>query len=116
LVYFAECREGAGSKAIEDMVQRFSHAQEMERELRSGFVVGAHKAFWLARLGDRVRILLVSELPESLVERCHLHPTADPENAIAREMHRLGAAARVAYIPHAGITLPMPAGEGRRVA
>jgi nickel-dependent lactate racemase len=111
LIYFAECREGTGSTAIEKMVEKFSSTQEMEWDLRSGFVVGAHKAFWLARLGDRVKVLLVSNLPEALVRKCHLHPTAEPENAIAQELRRRGTGARVAYIPHAGITLPVPVGE-----
>ena len=88
----------------------------MERELRSGFIVGAHKAFWLARLGERAKILLVSKLPDALVEKCHLHPTAEPEYAVAEELGRLGAGARVAYIPHAGITLPVPVGERMCVA
>ncbi len=110
MVYFAECRDGSGSVAMEAMVERFSSAAQMERELRSGFVVGAHKAFWLARLGERAKILLVSKLPDALVENCHLHPAAEPQNAVDRELRRLGAGARVAYIPHAGITLPDPVG------
>jgi lactate racemase len=105
-VYFAECRDGTGSAAIEEMVEKFSSAEEMEREHRRGFVVGAHKAFWLARLGDRVKVLLASKLPPSLVEKCHLHPTADPQEVLTRELDRLGSGARVASVPHAGITLP----------
>jgi len=111
LVYFAECREGTGSAAIEEWVEKFSTAGQMERELRSRFIVGAHKAYWLARLGERVKVLLVSKLPDALVRKCHLYPTAEPENAVAQELRRLGAGARVAYIPHAGITLPVPVGE-----
>jgi nickel-dependent lactate racemase len=107
LVYFAQCPDGTGSAAIEEWVERFSDAGQMEHELRSGFVVGAHKAFWLARLGERVKILLVSELPDALVRKCHLHPTADPQDAITEELRRLGVGARIAYIPHAGITFPV---------
>jgi nickel-dependent lactate racemase len=110
LVYFAECREGAGSAAIEEWVEKFSFAEQMEKELRSRFMVGAHKAYWLARLGERVKILLVSKLPDALVQKCHLHPTAEPENAVAQELRILGPEARVAYIPHAGIILPAPVG------
>jgi lactate racemase len=112
LVYFAECREGTGSAALEDWVEKFSSAQEMEQQLRFGFVVGAHKAFWLARLGERVNILLVSKLPDVLVRRCHLHPTAEPEIAIAEELRRRGEGTRVAYIPYAGIALPVPDRKG----
>jgi nickel-dependent lactate racemase len=111
LIYFAECAEGTGSKLIEEWVENYSDAREMERELRSRFVVGAHKAYWLARLGDRVKVLLVSRLPEDLVRKCHLHPLSDPQNAIAGELRRLGAGARIAYIPYAGIALPQPADD-----
>ena len=111
LIYFAECREGTGSAAIEEWVEKFSNAGQMERELRSRFMVGAHKAYWLARLGDRVKVLLVSNLPENLVRKCHLHPVSDPNNALADELRRLGAGPRIAYIPYAGITLPQPADE-----
>jgi len=111
LIYFAECVEGTGSRLIDEWAQKYSNAQEMERELRSHFVVGAHKAYWLARLGDRVKVLLVSNLPENLVCKCHLHPVSDPNNALADELGRLRAGARIAYIPYAGITLPQPADE-----
>ena len=108
LIYFAECRDGTGSAALEEWVGKFSTPQQMEEQLRSGFIVGAHKAYWLARLGERFKILLVSKLPETLIRKCHLHPIAEPEIVLAEELHRLGAGARIAYIPHAGITLPRP--------
>jgi nickel-dependent lactate racemase len=108
LVYFAECREGSGSAAMEEWVENFSSAHQMERELRKGFAVGAHKAWWLARLGERVKVLLASQLPESFVRKCHLHPTSDPTSAVASELPHLGGKARIACIPDAGITLPVP--------
>jgi len=111
LIYFAECPDGTGSRMIDEWVEKFSDTQEMERELRSHFVVGAHKAYWLARLGDRVKVRLVSNLPESLVRKCHLHPASDPNKALADELGHLGAGARVACIPYAGITLPQPADD-----
>lgn len=116
LVYFAECRDGAGHRAIEEWVQRFSTSAEMERELRSQFVVGGHKAYWLARMGEHFRILLVSGLPEAFVRRCHLTPAPDPQEAVERELAKLPAVGRIAHIPHAGFTLPVQVGERKHVA
>ena len=116
LVYFAECRDGAGHRAIEEWVKRFSTSTEMERELRSKFVVGGHKAYWLARMGERLRILLVSGLPEAFVRRCHLTPAPDPQEGVERELANLPAGGRIAYIPYAGFTLPVPVGERKPVA
>jgi nickel-dependent lactate racemase len=111
LVYFAECRDGAGHQALDDWVAKFSNSAEMAQELHSRFVVGGHKAYWVVRLGERLRILLVSELPESFVRRCQLHPVLDAQSAIQSELARMPSGARIAYIPYAGFTLPVPAGE-----
>jgi lactate racemase len=111
LFYFAECRDGAGHGAFEEWVEKFSSSSVMERELRSKFVVGGHKAYWVVRLGERTRIRLVSGLPESFVRRCHLNPTPDPQAAIDSELSTLSSGARIACIPHAGFTLPVLAGE-----
>jgi lactate racemase len=113
LVYFAECTDGAGHRAIEEWVKRFSTSSEMERELRSQFVVGGHKAYWLARLGESRRILLVSSLDDSFVRRCHLNPAHEPEALISTALAELGPQARVAYIPHASFTLPVVEGQER---
>lgn len=45
LVYFAECGDGAGARAFEEWVQRFSSSAEMAEALRSNFVLGGHKAY-----------------------------------------------------------------------
>jgi lactate racemase len=111
LVYFAECRDGAGHRAFKEWVEKFSSSAEMERELRSKFVVGGHKAYWVARLAERARSHLVSALPDDFVRRCRLEPTPDPQAAIECEIRRLKQGARLAYMPHAGFTLPVLAGE-----
>ena len=111
LVYFAECRDHAGHPAIEEWVKRFSTSAEMERELRSQFVLGGHKAYWLARLGERRRILLVSSLDDSLVRRCHLGTAHEPDVAIRTILAEVGSEPRVAYIPHASFTLPVLGGR-----
>jgi lactate racemase len=111
LVYFAECLNGAGHRAFEDWVRRFTNSSEMEEELRSQFVVGGHKAYWVVRLGERVRVLLVSALPETFVRRCQLRPAPDPQSTIENELSRMPPGSRIAYIPHAGFTLPVSCAE-----
>ncbi len=120
MIYFAECRDGSGSRKFEEWVEAFANSSEMDRELRQNFVVGGHKAYWVARLGERARIFLVSSLDESFVRRCHLHPAPDPVATIKAELGKLRPGARMAYIPHAGFVLPsLPtpaAAEAERVS
>jgi nickel-dependent lactate racemase len=116
LVYFAQCRDGAGHPSLEEWVERFSSSFEMKEALHSEFVVGGHKAYWLVRLGECARILLVSDLPDSFVRRCHLRPARDPQVAIENEVLKVPAGARIAHVPHAGFTFPVVAGERMSVS
>jgi nickel-dependent lactate racemase len=113
LLYFAECREGAGVGALSEWVERFSFSGEMALALQSHFVVGGHKAYWIVRLGERIRVLLVSELPETLVRNCHLVAVSDPAMALRRALEEAGPKARVAYIPDASLTFPSSSMEAR---
>lgn len=106
LIYFAECPDGAGIRAFEEWVVRYSSSAEMAAELHSNFVVGGHKAYWVVRLGEQFRIFLVSSLPESFVRRCHLIPTADPEFILRSAVADASRKLRLAYMPYANFTLP----------
>lgn len=106
LVYLAECRDGAGSRAFEEWVARYSSSSDMAEALRSNFVLGGHKAYWVTRLGERHRVFLVSSLAEALARQCHLFPASDPEAAIRAALAEAGQGARMAFIPHASLTLP----------
>ncbi len=85
----------------------------MAQALRSNFVLGGHKAYWVARLGERHRVFLVSGLAEAFARKCHLFPASDPEAAIGAALAEAGPDARVAFIPHASLTLPSLGGETR---
>lgn len=112
LIYFAECRDGCGSNALEEWAERFTNPAELEAALRKDFIVGAHKAYWLQRLGERFRIFLVSDLDPDLVRKCHLHPVEPHQLKRAGLLPRGGGEdARVAYLPCAGFTLPVLAGQ-----
>ncbi len=111
LIYFAECKEGAGSRAFEEWAERFATSDEIEQALRQHFVVGGHKAYWMRRLGERRRIFLISSLPERFARNCRVIPTRDPEAALHSALAEAGVAARVAHIPYAGFTLPTPIGQ-----
>lgn len=108
LIYFAECTDGAGHPAFREWAQKYSNSEEMERELRSQFVVGGHKAYWVKRLGERLRIYLASSLPNIFVQQCHLRPIHQPEE-VDKILETFKPEARIAYIPYAGFTLPVQA-------
>ena len=109
ILFYAECRGGAGIQSFEDYVRRYRDDFEMRAALEREFAVGGHKAYWVARLGRLYDVHLVSGLPPDFVRCCHFQPVdpAEHQAALARLLESAGPGARVALIPHAGFTLPM---------
>ena len=108
ILFFAECGHGAGHKAFEDYIQRYGDDREMQAALEREFVVGGHKAYWIARLGRIYKVYLVSDLAEEFVRRCHFIPVRRGEHEAALEeiLREQGSEARTAVVPYAGFTLP----------
>ena len=109
IVFFAECRDGAGIRSFEDYVSRYDDDRSMRAALEREFVVGGHKAYWIARLGRVYDVHLVSSLPEAFVRRCHFKPVARDraENQIEQLIAAQPPGARVGVLPHSAFTLPV---------
>jgi lactate racemase len=108
ILFYAECPKGAGIGTFEDYVRRYADDGEMRAALEREFVVGGHKAYWVARLGRLYNVHLVSGLDAEFVWRCHFTPVAPADHAAALQqlLAEAGPEARVAVIPYSGFTLP----------
>jgi nickel-dependent lactate racemase len=105
ILFYAECPNGAGHKAFEDYVNRYRDDHEMQAALDREFVVGGHKAYWIARLGRVYKVYLVSELDPEFVRKCHFEPVR-PEDHESVLKKLVAGASRVGVIPYSGFTLP----------
>lgn len=108
IVFYAECPSGAGIQSFEDYVNRYDDEFQMKAALEKEFVVGGHKAYWIARLARLYDVHLVSGLDPHFVGRCRLHHVTpdDHQSVVDQLLQRHGKHARVGIIPHAGFTLP----------
>ena len=108
LFYYAECGDGLGSGMLEDYLRRFASAAAMEEALRSDFVVGGHKALWLARLGECYDVYLVTRLDPFFVRRCGFRPVAPEEHRTRLgDLIRSQQPDRVGVMPNASFTVPV---------
>ena len=114
ILFYAECPHGAGIRSFEEYVHRYGDDFEMRAALEREFVVGGHKAYWVARLGRLFRVYLVSGLDPEFVRRCHFTPVSPDghEAALADLLREMGPAARVAVVPYLGFTLPAVEARG----
>jgi hypothetical protein len=108
MLFYAECPNGAGIKSFEDYVNKYRDDREMQEALDREFVVGGHKAYWVARLGRVFNVHLVSGLDPGFVRRCHFKPVAPEEHQAVLDglLREAGPGARVAIVPYSGFTLP----------
>jgi nickel-dependent lactate racemase len=108
ILFYAECPKGAGIKSFEDYIRLYDNDREMQDALDRKFVVGGHKAWWVARLGRMFNVHLVSGLDPEFVRRCHFKPVSPQEHQAAMQdlLKEAGPSARVAVLPYSGFTLP----------
>jgi len=105
-ILVAACTEGIGSAGYEAFVRgEPSQAAVMEKFMTSGFKIGPHKAFQMARQALRVNIIIVSEIPEADIRSLLLTPAASLDSAIASALAMLPPMPRVAVLPYATHTL-----------
>jgi lactate racemase len=118
ILFYAECPNGAGIRSFEDYVNRYRDDFEMRQALEQEFVVGGHKAYWIARLGRLYKVYLVSGLDPEFVRRCRFVPVspADHQAVLASLLAQARDKPRVAVIPYSGFTMPAVQGVKEQVS
>jgi len=94
----AKCFEKVNKKEI----------KEMEKEIKRNFVMGGHKSYYLLKALQKVKIILVSTLPDYYAVNVFKLRTARAVNDAIQEASRIaGSDAKVWVIPHGNLTLPV---------
>jgi len=108
----ARCEEGAGNGVGE---QRFLAAMRDAPNIQAilddarqyGYPPGQQRAFVMAKVLEKARVIIVGgECPE-LVSACKMIPCATMQAAFELAAHDLGASCDVLIVPHAMLTLPV---------
>jgi len=93
IILTAECSEGLGEEKFKEWLDNSNCPQDIINRFHTRFELGGHKAFAICRILDQAEILLISELPKSIVVNMFMTPVASLEEAvrIARDKHGLDA-------------------------
>lgn len=98
IIWVAECAEGLGNKTFEQWLVGSSPESILER-IQQDFVLGGHKAAAIARVLQQAKILLVSALPDDLVQQCNMEPYPDLDRALQSALHHCQPNPLIALIP-----------------
>ncbi len=107
LILVAECPEGHGNEVFYDWMRRFEDLKQMEKEIKKRFMLGGHKAYYLTRALQRVKIILVSVMPDYLAINVFKLKTSKVMNDALRDAFEIaGKNAKVWAMPYGNLTLP----------
>jgi nickel-dependent lactate racemase len=112
LIIAAPCEEGAGDGVGEQrFYEKMREATDMPALLselrRTGYPPGAQRAFVMAKVLEKARVVVVgAECPE-VIRDCKMTPAETMEEALALAARELGAELEVLVVPHALLTLPI---------
>ena len=104
LLIFAECREGIGSQSF---LQWFNMPiDEMKRHLFNEYTLHGHTALSLRTKAQRITIVLVSSLPDEVVESMGLVAARTPEKGLEEARSRLTNSFKAIILTDGSITVP----------
>ncbi|MCJ7635592.1 hypothetical protein MUP77_24780, partial [Candidatus Bathyarchaeota archaeon] len=107
IIWVSESPDGYGSSVFFDWMMRFKTADEAATEIKRKFIVGGEMAYLLLNAIDRVKIYLVSILPDYYVTGVFRLRTAGTVNTALNLAFRvLGKKGKVLVLPHGYSVFP----------
>ena len=108
VVLVAECPEGYGNRVFYDWMKTFQSVKEVEREIKKNFVLGGEGAYHLMKALGKVKIIIVSVMPEYYVKDVFRLRTAKSVNvALDSAFKTIGKKSRVLVVPRGSVILPI---------
>lgn len=107
IVLVAECPEGHGNEIFYSWMSKFDKSRQVEQEIKKKFAVGGHKAYYLMKASEKVKIYLLSTIPDYYVSNIFkLRPSVTANAALQTALRTVGKDSKVVVVPHAATTLP----------
>jgi nickel-dependent lactate racemase len=112
LIIAAPCEEGAGEGVGEqrfyDTIRAATDMPTLLEELRrSGYPPGAQRAFVMAKVLEKARVVVVGAECPGVVRECKMIPAPTMDAALHLAAQELGEELDVLIVPHALLTLPI---------
>jgi len=108
IVLVAECVNGYGKSEFYEFMSRFKDPNALEKALKKSFSIGGLMAYRLMRALQRVKISLVSVMPDYYASEVFRMKTARTANeALRYAFDAIGKRGKVSVIPYGNLTMPI---------
>jgi lactate racemase len=82
MIFLAKCPEGIGSDNFEEWALRYHSLNKLEKALKKDFVLGGHKAYAIAKLLQRGKVHLLSDLEPEKARMLGFNPLESLEEGL----------------------------------
>ena len=107
IVAALECKEGHGHKVFYEWAKKYRTLDELEKQIKTNFEMGGHKAYYIAKILEKAKIILISEMnPKEVKNLFMLEPAKTIVDAMELAYTWTGREAKVTFMPNGTITLP----------
>lgn len=87
LILVAECREGIGDPYFEEWMNKYAAYKDAADAIRTNFVLGGHKAFYIKKTMKKVHLAIVSELDTQILDRWGITGYTTLREALKKEIN-----------------------------
>lgn len=108
IVLTAECPDGYGNEVFYEWMKKYGNLKAIEKAIKKHFVIGGHKAYYLAKALQKVHIILISAMPDYYaVDVFQLKTARAVNDALDMAFSIAGKNAKVWAMPYGNFTLPI---------
>lgn len=107
IVVAAECRDGHGHKVFYEWMKKYQTMEEIEKQIKTNFKLGGHKAYYILKAIQKANIILISKIsPKEVKNVFRLEPAKSLDDALDIAFAKKGRDAKVLVMPEAAKVLP----------
>ena len=100
IVALAKLDEKFGELGFYEFVKQFKTPEEALRALKENFIIGGWNIVYFLNLIIKNKIILVSEMPDSMVEDAFMTPAHSPKEAIEMALKEKGTDSKILVQPY----------------
>ncbi|MHC1635028.1 MAG: nickel-dependent lactate racemase family protein [Candidatus Methanospirareceae archaeon] len=86
LILVAECRDGVGDEYFEEWMRKYKSYEAVEEAIRENFILGGHKAFYIRKAMRRIRLSIISEIDDDILNGWGINTYNSIEEALEEEL------------------------------
>lgn len=108
LILVAESREGIGDPYFEEWMNKYASYEEVEEAIKTDFVLGGHKAYYIRRVMKYLQLSLVSNLDTETIKSWGINAYTSVLDAVKEEIN-INDKIKVGIVKDGKDTLIVPA-------